>query len=199
MFRFSRFNCVHSNIHLDVSVLIPLVHVSAGCCLTNFTRVSLGVVWQITNAKQSAITSEDHHFAWVIHITSIPNHKQALCSVKVLRLVREHMWFNAPGRTSFVSIVSIVLLSLVTASERADAFIGYNEDPTLDNARARCQNKQESCAAWQKEGQCVANPYYMRFNCAQSCQIPSCVGYRKQMSPWKGYATEYHTKQYATR
>lgn len=108
----------------------------------------------------------------------------------------DHMWV---GARAGILVVSLCTITEFTATQRTDAFVGYNEDPTLDNARARCNNKEDQCATWQKNGQCLANPYYMRVRCAQSCSIPSCVGYQKHMSPWKGYATEYHTKQYATR
>ncbi|DBB01812.1 TPA: hypothetical protein ACH3X1_000424 [Trebouxia sp. C0004] len=96
-------------------------------------------------------------------------------------------------------IVSTCLFISLSAGERTDAFIGYNENFKLDGVKANCKNKEDRCAAWQKDGQCLANPYYMRSNCAQACSIPSCVGYKKQSLAWKAYATEYHTKQYATR
>ena len=103
------------------------------------------------------------------------------------------------GARAGAVIVSTCLFINLSAGERTDAFIGYNEHFKVDGVKANCKNKEDRCAAWQKDGQCLANPYYMRSNCAQACSIPSCVGYKKQSFPWKGYATEYHTKQYATR
>ena len=109
---------------------------------------------------------------------------------------RMHMWRRS-WRGPLLLIVGIAGSS--AASEREDAFVGYSEDLTLSTSRARCQDKEDRCAVWQKDGQCLANPYYMRLSCAHSCQIPSCTGYQRSVSSWKGYATEFHTKQYANR
>lgn len=103
------------------------------------------------------------------------------------------------GAKAGAVIVSTCLFIHLSAGERTDAFIGYNEHFKLDAVKANCKNNEDRCASWQKDGQCLANPYYMRSNCAQACSIPSCGGYQKQPFPWKGYATEYHSKQYATR
>ena len=94
-------------------------------------------------------------------------------------------------------LLLVCLLGTVAGLEHSNTLIGYNEAPRLNVAR--CANLEPRCTEWQKTGQCLANPYYMRTNCAQSCNIPSCAGHSKQKPPWKDFATEYHTKQYATR
>ena len=95
-------------------------------------------------------------------------------------------------------LLFVCLLRTGAAFERSDKLIGYNEAPRLDVSR--CANLEPRCTEWQQTGQCLANPYYMRTSCAKSCKIPSCVGYVEQQKPsWDGFATEYHTKQYATR
>ena len=107
----------------------------------------------------------------------------------------EHMWLPCKGTPL---LILMLIASNPATSDRTDAFIGYSEDKSI-NARSRCQDKESGCAIWQKDGECLANPYYMRVYCAQSCQTPSCVGYKQQAASWKGHATEYHTKQYTTR
>lgn len=104
------------------------------------------------------------------------------------------MW--VPFRATSLLILAWMASNRAT-SDRSDAFIGYSEGKSI--ARAGCQDKETGCAIWQKDGECVANPYYMRVYCAQSCQIASCVGDKQQAHSWKGHATEYHTKQYTTR
>lgn len=95
-------------------------------------------------------------------------------------------------------LLTVYVAATLAITERSDALIGYSEDVS-STARAICQDKEDGCAAWQRDGECLTNPYYMRFKCAQSCQVPACVGYKQQASSWKGHATEYHTKQYTTR
>ena len=102
-------------------------------------------------------------------------------------------------RAGAAQLVALFLFFGTVTTQRSEAFIGYNEEPISDGARVRCQNKEARCAEWQADGQCLENPYYMRFTCPQSCETPFCVGYSKQRPPWKGFATEYNTKQYATR
>lgn len=107
------------------------------------------------------------------------------------------MWLLDRGRAQLL-LLTICIAASLTNSERSDAFVGYSEDAS-SSAQARCQDKEDGCAVWYKAGECLTNPYYMRFNCARSCQIPSCDGYKHRATSWKGYATEYHTKQYTTR
>ena len=106
------------------------------------------------------------------------------------------MWLQL--RSGAGILLTVCVAATFASSERSDAFIGYSEDVS-STARAECQDKEAGCAAWQKDGECLANPYYMRFKCSQSCHVPACVGYKQQASSWKGHATEYHTKQYTTR
>ena len=96
-----------------------------------------------------------------------------------------------------VLLLTARLVASIAASARSDAFIGYSESLTLDSAGAGCQDKEDRCKAWQIDGQCLVNPYYMRFNCPLSCQVSACTG--SEAIPWKGHATEFHTKQYANR
>ena len=107
------------------------------------------------------------------------------------------MWLQARGGAQSLLLIACIAANLAN-SERSDAFIGYSEDAS-NNAPARCQDKEDGCPVWQKDGECLANPYYMRFKCPRSCHIPSCAGYNQRASSWKGHATEYHTKQYTTR
>lgn len=107
----------------------------------------------------------------------------------------EHMSVLCRGKSL---LILVWMLSSPATSDRTDAFIGYSEDKST-TAQSSCQDKESGCSIWQKNGECLANPYYMRVNCAQSCQIPSCAGYKQQAASWKGHATEYHTKQYTTR
>lgn len=108
-----------------------------------------------------------------------------------------HLWLQAL-RVARLLLLTVCIAATVANSERSDAFIGYRED-TSNIEGSKCQDKEDGCALWQKAGECLANPYYMRFKCARSCHLPSCVKYDQRVAFWKGHATEYHTKQYTTR
>ena len=105
------------------------------------------------------------------------------------------MMLSSEGR-SFL-LIACLALSLA-ARDREEAFIGYSEFTSSDGARKKCRDREDHCESRRKGGQCLANPYYMRFNCAQACELPSCVD-QGQTSAWHGHASEYHTKQYGTR
>jgi thiol-disulfide isomerase/thioredoxin len=43
--------------------------------------------------------------------------------------------------------------------------------PQPKAAAAPCVDEQESCQAWAKDGQCIANPAFMRAKCQKSCNV----------------------------
>lgn len=95
-----------------------------------------------------------------------------------------------------VVTVCSVLIAVSAAVDRTEALIGYSE---VQQRRPLCEDKHEQCKEWQQAGQCLVNPYYMRQNCPKSCQVLACTGYQPDLTPWGGYATDYHTRQYCTR
>jgi prolyl 4-hydroxylase len=43
-------------------------------------------------------------------------------------------------------------------------------DPSYDEIWERCMNRHPQCAQWVYEGECDANPSYMKLNCAPLCK-----------------------------
>lgn len=50
------------------------------------------------------------------------------------------------GAKAGAIIVSTCLFIHLSAGERTDAFIGYNEHFKLDAVKANCKNKEDRCA-----------------------------------------------------
>ncbi|KAK9814130.1 hypothetical protein WJX72_001053 [[Myrmecia] bisecta] len=90
------------------------------------------------------------------------------------------------------------------AEDRTDAFIGYQEagkavDVPSSPGKQQCIDKDPRCAKWAGDGECLANPYYMRSGCPESCQVDAACGTRFFHPQLAGSVSEEGTRQYITR
>ncbi len=70
-------------------------------------------------------------------------------------------------------LVACFLASLLvssTGADRSDAFIGYSEGGKAAKLPKCVDKDDKSCALWEKDKQCIDNPYYMRESCPNACK-----------------------------
>jgi prolyl 4-hydroxylase len=53
-------------------------------------------------------------------------------------------------------------------------------DPSYSSVRPSCKNQHELCTFWAMQGECEANPGYMKVQCGPSCQSCDELDFNKR-------------------
>ena len=68
-----------------------------------------------------------------------------------------------------LGIISLLIgVSCLALEEGACSEI---DDSCQADDYVECEDENEECSKWAKEGECIANPGYMTFYCRRSCEL----------------------------